>query len=187
MAIDIIQLPADGTGKRLYAITQTLSGNTVYHEGHAIVDGAGKVIGSGGVFPVVVGSGVEVIHRPENLSGVEIIHRPDNLSGIAVITGSGAGVQPHVPTAGRIRALLNVTDASGGVLLNSGDVKSVLVVALSRNSGDLFVGFSNERPYSGYGILLQAGQSLPIDIDNMNKLAVVANESGDMISYGGVA
>ncbi|MHC4687798.1 MAG: hypothetical protein ACYTEW_26350, partial [Planctomycetota bacterium] len=85
MGVDIVQLPSDtsNTGKRLYAITETLSGNTVYFEVHGLVDSSGNVVSTASPLPVEVVSGAVVVN-----SGLEIIWRGGQVSGTVAISGS---------------------------------------------------------------------------------------------------
>jgi hypothetical protein len=82
MGVDIIRLPPDSTGNRLYAITDTLSGNTVYFEVHGLVDSSGNVVSNAFPLPVRVVSGAVVVN-----SGVEIIHRGTQVSGTVAVSG----------------------------------------------------------------------------------------------------
>ena len=85
-------------------------------------------------------------------------------------------------------SLLKVTGASAGVALSLGKVKAVIVKALVANSGNIFMGGNapGDYPYSGYGYLLEPGESLSLDVDDFSRLAVFANVSGDRITYAGV-
>jgi hypothetical protein len=100
------------------------------------------------------------------------------------ISGEIVGIE--VPTVGRARPPLTCTSDSGGVALLSGDVVSMTLKALTTNSGDIYVGFDSEPPYSGYGFLLQAGETIILAIDNFNKIRVFAQSSGDKLTYIGV-
>jgi hypothetical protein len=82
MGVDIIQLPPDSTGKGLYAITETVSGNTVYFEVHGLVDSSGNVASTVNPFPVRMVSG-----SVTNDSGVEIIWRGVRVSGTVAVSG----------------------------------------------------------------------------------------------------
>jgi len=116
------------------------------------------------------------------------------VSSIVTVTGdvevdiSGDYVWIGVPTSGKARSLLQVTGASGGVILTSGAVISMLVKSLKTNTGDMFVGFnvSTEMPYSGFGVLLDAGEAWSFDIDNIGRVRVFSSVSGELITYGGV-
>jgi len=107
-------------------------------------------------------------------------------SGTLVVTASGDVYEPRTPTAGRIRATLALPTASGGAALESGVVISITTKALSTNSGDIYLGFSTEPPYSGYGFLLEPGENTSMDMDNFNKVRGVAEISGDKVSYYGI-
>jgi hypothetical protein len=64
---------------------------------------------------------------------------------------------------------------------------SVVLKSPSTNSGDMYVGgVTTYRPFSGYGYLLSRGDTLMFDIDNFNKVFVVATVSGDIVSFMGV-
>ena len=109
--------------------------------------------------------------------------------GALVVASSGSDyIQVAAPMSGKARPLLSVTGASGGVILTSGAVTALTVKALTGNSGDIFIGFnvSTEMPYSGYGMLLDAGDSWTIDIDEIGRVRAFATMSGDLVSYAGV-
>ena len=82
--------------------------------------------------------------------------------------------------------LVTVTSDSGGIVLASGEVQSVLVKALSGNSGGIYIGGENYRPYSGYGFLLEPGEAVNLDVDNFNRIYLYAVVSGDIVTYTGV-
>jgi hypothetical protein len=89
MGVDIIRLPPDSTGNRLYAITDTLSGNTVYFEVHGLVDSSGNVVSN--AFPLPVrsvtnDSGVEIIWRGVRVSGTVAVSGVVQISGETIIT-----------------------------------------------------------------------------------------------------
>jgi hypothetical protein len=112
------------------------------------------------------------------------------LSGeVHILSGT---VSVTTPTAILINATtnpLNCTDASGGQILTSGAVLSVIVKAHILNSGDMYIGGSsgvNTTPYSGFGFLLAPGEAINLDIDNIGKVRACAAISGDRIIYIGV-
>ena len=78
---------------------------------------------------------------------------------------------------------------SGGVPLTSGAIMSVIVKALSINSGDIYVGGykTGHQPYSGVGFLLEPGDAMSINIDNIGKVNLFAEVSGDKATYIGNA
>ena len=72
---------------------------------------------------------------------------------------------------------------SGGIILSSGEVVSVTVKALSRNSGDIYIGGPDNPPYSGHGYLLEPGEAVNLDVQNLNKIRLVAVVSGDIVTW----
>ena len=105
------------------------------------------------------------------------------ISGQLIAKISGETVDIYTPTVVRVRAILIPTAGSGGTVLLSGDVKSATVKSLS---GDVWVGGATDKPYSGFGFLLAAGEAWSLDVDNFNAIYVCANTSGNFVSYGGV-
>lgn len=73
---------------------------------------------------------------------------------------------------------------SGGVILSSGEIVSVSIKALKRNSGDIYIGGVNNPPCSGYGFLLEPGEVWSVDVKNLNQVMLVSIVSGDVVSYG---
>jgi hypothetical protein len=80
--------------------------------------------------------------------------------------------------------VLSVPANSGGTTLSSGEIVSVTIKALVKNSGDIYVGGADNPPYSGYGYCLEPGESWSIDVENLNKILVVAEVSGDKVTWG---
>lgn len=116
-------------------------------------------------------------------------------SGIGVTVNSGVGVinQPRQPSVIRSRDQLQATSASGGVELESGDVISVTIKMLETGSGDInqsgyvYIGgtATGDAPNSGHGLRLSPGDSYTVAVDNFNKVAVFATNSGEWVSYIG--
>jgi len=79
--------------------------------------------------------------------------------------------------------VLFVPANSGGIILSSGEVVSVTVKALSRNSGDIYIGGPDNPPYSGHGYLLEPGEAVNLDVQNLNKIRLVAVVSGDIVTW----
>jgi len=71
-------------------------------------------------------------------------------------------------------------------VLARGDVTGVIVKALVRNSGDIYVGGPDTRPYSGYGYCLEPGESFHVDISKLEGIYVVSLVSGDCVTYASV-
>ena len=124
-------------------------------------------------------------------SGLTALSVASSGQGTITIT-SGANIlnRDAVPTTGRGRAVLVLNNSSGGTILSSGDVIVATIKAPRTNSGDVYVGFdvAGERPYSGYGMtLLEPGNVITFDIDNLNRIRVFSTVSGfTQIVYGGI-
>lgn len=104
-----------------------------------------------------------------------------------LVTTSGNIIQTATPTSViNTSSPIAVTSASGGVILSSGVVISITMKSLFTNSGDIYVGGSGSKPFSGFGHVFSVGDFLSLDIDNYNKVYVAATVSGDKISYIGV-
>jgi hypothetical protein len=134
---------------------------------------SGSVFVSGTVFSQQTGTwGVQV-------SGAVIV------SGTVTTSVSGNVVDLKVPTAVTSNAgIFVVTGASGGAILTSGPCISVIVKAMSQNSGDIYVrGFPMQ---SGEGYVLEAGEAINLDVDNFGRVYLLAAISGDRVTYVGV-
>jgi len=111
------------------------------------------------------------------------------VSGAVIVSGdltvSGQPVDIIVPTDIITNSIATVGAISGGVILTSADCISVIVKALSTNSGDIYIGgyTAGNMPFSGYGLLLEAGDAINIDIDNVGKIHAFATVSGDKVTY----
>ena len=97
-----------------------------------------------------------------------------------------SGEAGYTPSGGFTAATTTVGAISGGVQLLSGAIISLVIAAPSNNSGDLYMGYTDYRPYSGYGFLLEPGVGVSVDIDNPNAAFFFAEVSGDEVSYMGV-
>lgn len=83
--------------------------------------------------------------------------------------------------------LVNVTGISGGGFLGSGAAFSVTVLNISGNN-PMWVGAnaSGQTPVSGTGFILYAGASLSLRVDNIGDVKIMAETSGQLVSYIGV-
>ena len=146
-------------------IVTSISGQAVFISGTVALLSGGYVN---------IGSGVGVI---TSISGQAVF-----ISGSVTLV-SGV-VSLSVPSIIRARLSMKVTDLSGGATLASG---GVVAVSLRSLDGDLWVGGSTgiEYPYSGYGMLMQQGDSLSFDVQNFNQISVVATVSGYRVAYVG--
>jgi len=122
------------------------------------------------------------------LSGaVTVISGPPGLqvSGAVVVSGE---VSVQVPDAIMINSGYNpqiIYDTA--TILQSGPSISVIVKSLSTNSGDIYLGgynaTSGNEPISGVGFLLEAGNAINIDIENIGYITACAAMSGDKLTY----
>ena len=155
-----------------------ISGETVRAEQY----GTWGVIVSGNVSTSVSGDIVKA--EQQGPWGVQV-------SGAVIVSGdltasvSGQPVDIIVPTDIITNLVTTVGSISGGTILTSADCISVTVKALSTNSGDIYIGgyTAGNMPYSGYGLLLEPGEAINIDIDNIGKIHAFAEVSGDKVTY----
>jgi len=81
--------------------------------------------------------------------------------------------------------VLGVPANSGGIVLSSGEIIAVTIKALARNSGDIYIG-GNESgilPYSGHGFLLEPGEAVSFEVENLNTIRLVSIISGDQVTW----
>jgi len=148
-----------------------------------VQSGAGVHVQSGA--GVIIASGLHVTADiAESGIGVHV------QSGYGVIIVSGLYVTADItqPTVVITQATTNpmrIDDRSGGVIITSSECISVVVKTLSVNSGDIYVGGDavEEAPYSGHGLLLEAGESVNVDIDNVGLVHACATVSGDRVTW----
>jgi len=157
--ISVSGQPIKISGEKVFVITE--SGDYVVVSGEVVakVSGESLVVTSGEVRALISGDVVQI---------------------------SGQVVDFKAPTTIKTSGLFTVTGASGGANLYSGAVVSVTVKALSSNSGDIYVGGSTHKPYSGYGFLLEPGEAINVDVDNFGEVWVFAAVSGDKVTYLGI-
>jgi len=122
---------------------------------------------------VVVSSGLIDI----NIAGVQV-------SGTVAISGS---VDIAIPSAVVINdTAINpqpITANSGGEMLTSAAIISVIVKACTSNADAVFIGGYNDQPNSGIGLEMYAGEAVNVDIDELGKVWACALTSGDKVSY----
>jgi len=104
---------------------------------------------------------------------------------------SGETIYTYTPTVVKTGPIRVITGASGGEVLHSGAVKSTVVKALTGNSGLICVGGVTNRPWyedtcSGEGLVLDAGEAVSMDVHDFADIYVVAEVSGDQVSFIGV-
>ena len=176
-------MPENVAGRISYTAIARVSGETVRVSGETVSLPPTQVVKISGetvslpVTQVVKVSGETLVAK---VSGEAV-----RVSGQAVVV-SGQLIRITAPTLARTNAILTVTGASGGAVLHSGVVVSVVMKALSTNSGDLYVGSTTNPPYSGFGFQLAKGEALSVDIGNFNVIRVISQVSGDKITFYGV-
>jgi len=152
-----------------------ISGETVIGKisGETVI---GKISGE-----TIIGkiSGETVIGK---VSGETVLAK---ISGETVITNiSGQTVKTAVPTSlNHGRVIISGTNLSGAspVVLGSAEIRTVLVKAEPTNSGTVYIGDTNVSSDKGYP--LAAGESVSINIDNLNKIGLVSEVDGDAVRY----
>lgn len=80
---------------------------------------------------------------------------------------------------------VTVTTAGTRVVLGSQNCLSVTITALTTNAGVIYVGGSGVTSANGYQ--LTAGSSVSLDINSLGAVWIDAANSGDSITYLGVA
>jgi len=162
-----------------------------------IESGSFVIINSGA--PVTIESGSHVIINsgaPVHIAGI-------SLSGLTtrILTTTSGHIKIDVPTKVKTGGILSVTGNSGGQILWSTAAKSTEVVSVQIKalSGTVFIGgiqdgeqpvaASSDLMWSAVGFMLFAGETKTIDVDNTNRVRVAVDitDSGDTISWLGVA
>lgn len=105
---------------------------------------------------------------------------------LASISGETIITAPWIATDVKTGPVRTVAGASGGVVLHSGAVKSLKVKAVPANSGEIFVGGSTNRPYSGFGFCLAPGEAEMMDVGNFQWVYLFAVASGDRVCFDGI-
>ena len=105
---------------------------------------------------------------------------------LASISGETIITAPWIATDVKTGPVRTVSNASGGVVLHSGAVKSLKVKANPANSGDIYVGGSTNRPYSGFGFCLAPGEAEMMDVGNFHWVYLAAVVSGDRVCFDGI-
>ncbi len=157
-------------------VTTVLSGTGVIIQsgvGVTQLSGTGVIIQSGA--GVLVQSGVGVIASV--LSGTGVIVQ----SGYGVIIQSGASViTGQVTPTGILAGYTQVTADSGGTEVGSGIITLVNVRSLPGND---LMWMGPISVTSGVGYLILGGESEIVNINNLNAIYLIAETSGDMITY----
>lgn len=97
-----------------------------------------------------------------------------------------AGLSLRLPSKIDKVGITPVSANSGGMVLARGEITGVVLKALVRNSGDIYIGGPDTRPYSGYGYCLEPGEGFRVDISRLEGICVVACVSGDAVTWSSV-
>ncbi|MBU1173201.1 MAG: hypothetical protein KKD44_26855, partial [Proteobacteria bacterium] len=148
--------------------------------GHITID-------SGQVIAKVSGEIVQISGQSVHVSSGHITID----SGQVIAKVSGEVMQIVLPTEFKTGLIRSITSASGGEVLHSGAVKAAQVKSLATNSGVIAIGGETNRPWymdtcSGLGFILDPGEVKSEDIDDFSRIYVVAQVSGDQVSFAGV-
>jgi hypothetical protein len=191
----------DGSGT---AITSTAM-STSRGLDTAIVDGSGNNIGKLGIVgetstfmdtifgPLIygreAGTGASAIAHSlrTNSSGHLLVGQATASNLNATVVGTGTFAVQNTPVASASIFNGKTTVATAGVrgtLAASQAVQSVTVKALSTNTGFVYVG--NTSVSSANGFQLQAGESLSMDVANLNTVNLDVSVSGEGVSYVGI-
>jgi len=152
-----------------------ISGETVISK----ISGESVVATSGEVRALI--SGDVVVGK---ISGETVISKISGETVVAKISGEVVDIK--VPTEVKTNTIRTITGNSGGEVLHSGSVVSVTIKALSSNSGDIYVGGATNRPYSGYGFLLEPGEAVNLDVSDFDDVYLFACVSGDKVTFLGI-
>ena len=76
----------------------------------------------------------------------------------------------------------NVASAGTAETLGSGAIHQVTIVAKINNSGNIYVGASGSS-LSSNGLILTPGMGVQVLIDNLSKVYIDADNSGEGVSY----
>jgi len=133
-------------------------------------------------------SGETVISK---ISGETITAKVSGETVIAKISGetvraevSGDTVRVAVPKSVITgQAMISGTNLSGAspVSIGSAVCVSVIVKAFPTNSGNIYIG--NDTVSSNSGFVLAPGETVSIDIDNVNKLYATSDVDGDKVCW----
>lgn len=89
-------------------------------------------------------------------------------------------VQPDASTVIK-NGKTTVTTAGTAVRVGSGSIKSVVIKALSTNTGFIYVG--TEAVTSANGFQLKAADSVGLDIDSLDKVWINSSVNAEGVTY----
>lgn len=164
-----VEVPPDSTGKRLRTYEVVVSSTTVHEEVVVIADQSGNLI-----TPLTSGDIVTLPSgQPVGISG-ETIHIA---SGDVVINVSGLSITINEPTD-ILYFPLAVGSLSGGITFDSCAVMEMTIRSMPGN-GSLWIG--SQGVNSGQGFLVLAGEEKTLKVNNMNKVWMYMEVSGERI------
>ena len=173
-----------------------VSGEVVQISGQAVkISGQTVVVQSGSYVMVdISGQVVQISGQIVQISGQSVHVSSGHItidSGQVIAKVSGEVMQIVLPTEFKTGLIRSITSASGGEVLHSGAVKAAQVKSLATNSGVIAIGGETNRPWymdtcSGLGFILDPGEVKSEDIDDFSRIYVVAQVSGDQVSFAGV-
>jgi hypothetical protein len=170
-------------------VISKVSGEAVRISGETVVQASGAWLASGiwvqdrGAMLV---SGAVVVSGAVIVSGfVSIYSGSVSVSSGQIISKvSGEVVDIKVPTSITSGGIFQVTAASGGAILTSSPCVSVTIKSMSKNSGDIYI--AGNPMQSGQGFVLEPGEAVNLDVDNMGRAWLLAMISGDRVTFVGV-
>lgn len=171
-----------------------ISGQPVKVSGETVAVASGVYLASG-IYVNIPAVPVSVSGQPvwvasgeiHIVSGVVVASVSGNIvvakvSGETVVAKvSGEIVDIRVPTVVGSAGIFVVGAQSGGVILTSAPCISVTIKSLGTNSGDIYVGGGPLQ--SGLGFVLERGEAINLDIDNLGRVWLLAAVSGDRVTY----
>jgi len=189
---------ASGIGVKVQSGIYIASG-IAFKSGVGVVVQSGVYIASGIAFKSGIGvkvqSGLEIIWRGVRISGAVQASGILGVSGmVSVLSGKIYIMSGFVDIVSPTSVIINnsgnplvLSTNSGGVCLWSGAIKSLVVKAHNLNSGDVYIGgyVAGQRPYSGCGMMLAAGEAININISQLGYIKAMAAISGDRVCYIG--
>ena len=104
-----------------------------------------------------------------------------NIAGGASIDIGDVEVKGHSTIGHGINS--NISDSTAEVLGSSQDCKHIDIMASPNNTGFIFVGGSGVGEGAAEGVQLYAGDVYSIDIDNVDKVFVLASVDGEDVSW----
>ncbi len=136
---------------------------------------------NGKSFYTALGAAMGSIRIFQDSNGNAALGTIDSNGRLLVSTDGSSGggtVTPNVLTSGS-----KAVETAGTAVVVGGDVSvmSVTIKSVAGNTGEVYVGDSSVDDTIGF--ILDAGESVSMDIDNLNKIYIDAANDGDKISF----